>query len=293
MAELKIYYALNEEGRRKSLASGGDGKEIQVVTKQNPTLEDLKYATVNIAGEAYILFGIERKDYSGIGMKEFCKIVNEDVYKLTSNKISKYDEPRISYEYKVRKFSEIQTADQLIKNYNEIMKFFKDYEAECLDKLKELIRVYRKVYKEHDRLEETRKAAERAAKEVETERRKERAEKLEKEKRSWILELGSEFLKKACWDNNYNCQRRYVTERAAIEFPGFIVDFDDILNYTERSCPSELALDESIAINKSHNDYNSRVVWIKSIEDDYYFEECEGIVIEGYLDKYTLYKIME
>ena len=46
MSKLTIRYLLNEEGRKKSLLSNGDGKMIQVLTTDEIDEEKLKYAHV-------------------------------------------------------------------------------------------------------------------------------------------------------------------------------------------------------------------------------------------------------
>ncbi len=110
----------------------------------------------------------------------------------------------------------------------------------------------------------------------------------EQEKATWIAEHGSEFLRHATADG-YDCQRRYVTERAALEHPGYTLDFDSLARWRSRSCPSE----EAFILAQAEG---SRVVWVTkpwyTSEEDLLahvcFQPCEAVVIESYLGHYTL-----
>ncbi len=120
--------------------------------------------------------------------------------------------------------------------------------------------------------------------------KKESAERAERQRQdahraAWIMGHGSEFLRKAV-DAGYNCQRRYVTERAALEHPGYVVDFDDAATWRSRSCPSESALIVALADGGT-------VVWLTrpvTVPGDDYgeVEPLEAVVITAYLERYTL-----
>ena len=73
MSKLTIRYLLNEEGRKKSLLSNGDGKMIQVLTTDEIDEEKLKYAHVDKNGNAYINVGFR-----------FVSERSEDVDKITT-----------------------------------------------------------------------------------------------------------------------------------------------------------------------------------------------------------------
>jgi hypothetical protein len=131
-----------------------------------------------------------------------------------------------------------------------------------------------------------------ARKEIKRERR-------EAEKESWILANGSDHLKSA-FAEGYDCQRLYVTERAAQEAPGFIVDFDDNADWRSRSCPTERAM-EIVNEAREFGIREPRVVWLTSppgaeIVDEYEpyepFEACEAVVIRNYLGRYDLVQIV-
>lgn len=112
---------------------------------------------------------------------------------------------------------------------------------------------------------------------------------------AWIDEHGSEYLRKAV-GAGYSCQRQYVTERVALELPGFAVDFADRVETKSRACPSERRLDESLALIAGG--HQALVVWltrepvepVEPAEYDEPAEEREAIVIDGYLGRYTLVK---
>jgi hypothetical protein len=103
----------------------------------------------------------------------------------------------------------------------------------------------------------------------------------------WIDLHGDEQLKLA-HANNYKCHRLYVTQRAALEHPGFIVDFSDKFTWKERVGPSLTAL-------KKLGEYpgtNATIVWLTGMGDDdeeiFEFECSEAITIRNYLGKYDL-----
>lgn len=114
------------------------------------------------------------------------------------------------------------------------------------------------------------------------------------ERRDWAARYGSQRLRK-CEAMEYDCQRLYVTERAAVEFPGYVVDFDDRADWKGRAGPSEAALDEAERVGGS-------VVWLTTLPlDDGAAEEyqagwesdgIEAVVIRQYLGRYDLIKIL-
>lgn len=117
------------------------------------------------------------------------------------------------------------------------------------------------------------------------------------ERRAWIEAHGSVYLKK-CLAGGYDCQRRYVIERAALEHPGYVVDYNDAAEWKDRSGPSEAALDEAARVG-------GLVVWLTAApsaatgddtddesEDEYEFAACEAVAIRAYLGKYDLIKVM-
>lgn len=108
----------------------------------------------------------------------------------------------------------------------------------------------------------------------------------EADKILWIGENGSEYLRSA-HANGYGIQRSYVEERAAVEHPGYAVDFGEKMEFAERVNPTPKAL--SIALSEG-----ATVVWctndaVDRDYDDEPYEPREAIVIEKYLGKYTLY----
>lgn len=72
------------------------------------------------------------------------------------------------------------------------------------------------------------------------------------EKSEWIAAHGSDYLRTA-HQAGYDCQRQYVSERAALDLPGFAV-MPSQAGWSERSCPSEQALQEALRVG-------GRVIW--------------------------------
>lgn len=111
------------------------------------------------------------------------------------------------------------------------------------------------------------------------------------ERRAWALQHGSVRLQK-CISAGYDCQRLYVTERAARDHPQYALDFDDNAAWRDRSGPSEAALDEAARVGGT-------VVWLThgpaadhDDDDDETPEPCEAVVIRRYLGSYDLIRVL-
>jgi hypothetical protein len=132
--------------------------------------------------------------------------------------------------------------------------------------------------------------AEKAAREAEAEHRKELEKAtVEAEKVAWVRANGSDHLRR-CVEAGYDCQRLYVTERAALEHPGYLVDFDNRADWKSRACPSPDAMDE---VESAGGD--AQVVWLTeppSGSDEEDFDECEAVIIT-ILGRYRLVKIIQ
>lgn len=167
-----------------------------------------------------------------------------------------------------------------------------DGEAALPPDLAEAVRAYDEQQAEAKRLQ--REAEDRRR--VDHEQR-EAAEKAaaEQERSDWIAAHGSDHLRAAS-DAGYDCKRLYVTERAALEHPGYIVDFDDNAQWRDRSCPSEDALAEELRVTPALAEGESiLVVWLTDPPhdrreecDDEEWEPCEAVVIRGFLGDYDL-----
>ncbi len=104
---------------------------------------------------------------------------------------------------------------------------------------------------------------------------------MDAEKLAWISEHGSDHLRRAV-AAGHTCTRKYLAERAELEYPGFVVDFDDQARWKSRACPSLGALDKRDAILQARPDVTVEIVWLTvepdaSEEDEP--EEREAIVV--------------
>lgn len=251
--KVRIEYLLSEEGRKKSLLSGGDGKAEQVI-EAPLTPEALEISKVDVNGNAVIRL----------------------TERLASEvKLQKVYSPHITEFDKKFEFDSPQTAEQLIN-------FEKERRVRIAMQKEALQPALEAALAEYEAEQAKRKAAKR--------------ERLEKEKLAWISEYGSDYLQRAV-KLGYNCQRQYVTERAAKEFPGYALDFNNNATWKDRACPSMAALEEVERLIRQ--DYDAEVVWLTEpiqepeySDDDYCcFEPCETIVVRNYLGKYDLVKI--
>ena len=122
------------------------------------------------------------------------------------------------------------------------------------------------------------------------------AARFEAERETWTAAHGSAHLRR-CRDAGYDCIRLYATERAALEAPGFVVDFADKAKWSARSCPSAAAMD-AVDEARAAGLNNPTVVWLKSpprarVEwQDDEFEPCEAVVVRKWLYRYDLVKIV-
>ena len=161
--------------------------------------------------------------------------------------------------------------------------------------------------KQYEKQQDDAACAQKVAEEAQT---KADAESARIERARWIVAHGSDYLKKS-HHAGYNCQRVYVTERAALDYPGYAVDFRDLGEWNNCACPSPEALDEALRVD-------GRVVWLTEPgadcrkawgadyeapseldengepyeggdDDDDPFTPCEAVVI-SLLDKYDLVK---
>lgn len=159
---------------------------------------------------------------------------------------------------------------------------------------------------EREQKEAAEKKAEREAEE-EAERAKRAAEKAayENDRREWILSHGSQYLKD-CLELGIKANLEYIVERAAMEFPGYTVDYADSASWGEKVSPSEEAIAELKELRAKG--YRAEIIWLKSpaevrkgdyefTDDDDYdgygnfdFAPREAIVIRGYLGTYDLVK---
>jgi len=163
--------------------------------------------------------------------------------------------------------------DVVLAEYNQLLPEFK---AEAAER------------KERSRIMEAEAVAQREA----------RKAALQAMKTDWIEQYGSAHLKRACLAEGYNCQRLYVTERAAREAPGFVVDFNNNAGWKDRSCPSVEALDGLDEARKLTLG-EPIIVWLTDAPNarvntyDYdEFAACEAVVIRNYLDQYDLIKVL-
>lgn len=109
------------------------------------------------------------------------------------------------------------------------------------------------------------------------------------DKAAWVAAHGSDHLR-AAHAAGYDCQRKYVTERAAMERPDYAVDFSDNAAWRDRSCPSAAALAEALSVG-------GEVVWLTTDENNEPVDRsggesdgAEAVVIRQYLGKYDLIK---
>lgn len=293
--EIAVIYYLDENGRKDAILKGMSGKEKQTILV-SVTPELLELAKVDIQGN--ITVDVATKTIYKV--KETSKnldlriSIDNTTYSVTTY-VMNY--PIFATEETTIYFDHVPTKDEMyefiIKKYREEREKYEEAKKEFEVKLNEFNEnILPKLINEEREKLQKKLLEEQKEKQKEEEKRQREL----KEKKEWIEKYGSEHLKKA-FSQGFDCQRLYIEERAAKEFPGFILDFDDDAEWRGRSCPSKQALEEMIELKEKG--YKANVVWVTWIpadlmgeDEDYYeFEETEAVVIENYVGKYTLIKL--
>jgi hypothetical protein len=178
------------------------------------------------------------------------------------------------------------------------------YEADDRKRLAVDLTEYNTLRAEYDVMADERRA-EMEAEHAENERKREAAKAAkEAEKTAWVQAHGSEHLQRAC-AAGHDCSRMYWRERAASEYPGYVVDIENEAGWKSRSCPSIEALDERDAVLAVHPGVEIEIVWLTAEPSDHKrrhdeqdeFEACEAVVVKSTglpesLYPYDLVKVM-
>ena len=130
-------------------------------------------------------------------------------------------------------------------------------------------------------------------------------DRFEKEMKDWIKDFGSVRLRRAA-ERGYKVNATYARERAALEFPDFWVHTRPEEIWSERTDPSEDALELEQAVLarpvSRADDLSARIVWLTGPPADLdenleeageIFEPCEAILLRPYLGRYSLLRPLE
>lgn len=272
-----IIYLLNEEGQRKALLAGGDGRiEQRLPVDSSDPIWSRFVALARIGHQGAATLDLSR--------------VPTDVKFVPREWV----EPRWDEEGTPHLFSSPQTAEALVTWEEARRERIAARKAELQPTFDAALAEYVARHEEARREKAERDARELAAREEREAREAAEKERLAAEKATWIEECGSRYLRDA-HKLGYPCQRVYVNERAAMEFPEFAVDFGNNAAWKERACPSPEALEAVKALIAQG--IRAEVVWLTAPpyerdEDDYCddYDAREAIAIRKYLGKYDLVK---
>lgn len=289
----QIRYLLSGQGRKASVLAGGDGRELQTLEVDiTPQLVEL--GEVSVLGDVRLHVGF----WSSAWVKEF----HPSQVGLKRVVTHSFEAPgwHWSTDTGIHYFDTPQTPEALLAWEQARVSALAAAESdpETLAKIAAFEAAYaeRKAGEMAARAErQARDEAARAKQLAREEAFRAERQAREAEKAAWIAAHGSDYLKRAA-ALGYDCQRQYVTERAAREVPGFILDFHDRAEWKSRACPSEEALGQVEALLEQG--FQAEVVWLTRPADaepdnenfDPYqgFEPCEVVVVSNYLGKYTL-----
>ena len=270
--KVSVMYLLSEEGRKKSLLSGGDGKRIQCIEAEI-SKDVLDLATVDNNGVAYLTIGFKKYSYN-----EYC---NERELSNNYNTVAvdvciekRYDgKPCLCKKKEFIEFDEPKSVEELIEFEKKRTKKYSEKlnkaELECEKAVKEFEEKRAEKIAEEER-EKKKQEAEKAAIKKEEQRLKEETEKADRE---WIEKYGSDYLKNAT-KLGYKCEREYIKERCEKEFSGFKIDFYKDYIYEERVNPSKKALKEVMKLISEGVD--AKIVWLISSEKEAIKIEVRG-----------------
>lgn len=137
-----VVYLLDEDGRKKSLLAGGDGKAVQII-ETDITKEILDLATVDHDGNAIVTIGFSNYSYKELKKKVFSDtIYGEVVRPQLVTRFRSSEKPHIKDIYEVKLFSNIQTLEELL----EYDKKRKDEYEQLLAKVTEELEIELKEY---------------------------------------------------------------------------------------------------------------------------------------------------
>lgn len=109
------------------------------------------------------------------------------------------------------------------------------------------------------------------------------------ERIAWANANGTERLREGL-AAGHRCDRLFEIERAAVDYPGFVVDWEKHAAWKDAICPALRELRERKALLAAHPDAEITIVWLtdeplaskRSDEYDYEpFEEREAIVVDA------------
>lgn len=283
-----ITYYLNEDGRKMSLLNNGDGKSEQQVTVEI-NKDNLELFYVDDLGNAIL----------NVGSK-----VSYDSHNIIDYKINNsYDgRPSINKITEIITFNKLMVAEELLKfeiNRRDRIKLKKDILQPEYDMLLKTYNIKQDEKKEKEEQKRIEGIKERERQEA---KKKAKKERLENEKKMWIESKGSDYLKKA-FSLGHNCQRKYATERAQLEFPDYMLDFDNESTWNDRNNPSEESVNIVWELKKKYNNTCIEIVWLTNPtrnttdNNEYYdncdsFKPCEAITIQEFLSNYNLVKVI-
>ncbi|MBU1449286.1 hypothetical protein KKF45_05570 [Patescibacteria group bacterium] len=305
---LKVSFTLSEEFRQRRFVADG------VLPEMNQTLElDMSTATPKqrqaIAAYCGVRLEVEIgvwKNYTVCSeptphLDKVALDVIPDLDMVVANVRRMAAEKQAAQEYydadrRTKCETDLAKKIQTLRNYLAERKIGGDYDTTLwrygLAEDGKRLRIDRSDYDalrvEYDAQVAIRKAEIKAEHEANEERKRIEAEQAEQARLAWIQANGSEHLQRAI-AAGHDCNRRYLVERAAQEYPGYVLDYGDAAAWKSRSCPSIEALNERDAILAAHPGATVEIVWLtaeprdhKREEEDYYAEpdeEREAVVV--------------
>ena len=278
---IQIFYGLTEAGQKQSILTGGNGKRYQSVSAPLSP-EILNWTTLDPDGDPEAL-----RTYT------YHYTVAEPTWGRPYIKTHGHQDLVL--------FDAPQTSAQLINWLRAEFAARDDRKAAAEAELAVSQAQYEQKEAEQKEAEAARKAAHEQFEQMIAQER----QRKENAKNTWIDAHGSDYLKRAT-ALGYDCQRRYVAERATFEFPGYVVDFDDQAGWNARVCPSTEALSE--AERQIAAGHNAEIVWLTQYpdgtlvydDDDWDEEEeeedkpddgVEAVVIHNFLAQYDLIRV--
>lgn len=288
---VEVSYCLSKTGQKAALAANQNAAYNQVAKIEDPENSLLDLVSVKHDGTPTI------------DLRFIVRSLKVDMSQLFEHSVAIY---RLTGEF--NSYGDKYEMDALLTTPGSVRQAWDAYHAgqqALLDSIPERqaefdadFEVRKAAYLEQKAANQQRDAEREAQRQAEQEARESAAAAREAVRTEWVQTHGSDYLRKAI-EGGYDCQRVYVTERAALEYPGYAVDYSNDAAWKSRSCPSETALEEALRVDGT-------VVWLTEPgetireelmlgdrdEDAPEFEAQEAVHVR-FLDRYDLLKLID
>ncbi|MDD5701047.1 MAG: hypothetical protein PHU23_03260 [Dehalococcoidales bacterium] len=301
---ITVVYYLNEDGRKKNLLAGGDGKQEQSLTI--PLSEKLlKWAEVDTTGYVRLDLkqrpNLQEQEVHGEGVYFYDPLVG---HKIMGNQTEKYQfvavyprwsSEKVTFSNTLAESDVIAFLEKVEADINTLQAQVTTTREQAEEKIKAEFPAFKAQKQEEFENSIAELKANRAREEQERQEELSRKERQKQDQADWIAQYGSERLK-LCQKGNYPCKKLYLEERVLHELgEGWFIDTKNEAEIEDRANPSLEAL---TIVETLPEGYTGEVVWITStpsaLSTPAYFSPQEAVWIRGCpFTTVNIYKLMD